>query len=63
MGDRFLKTRDVAELLGVTVSTLRNWRLRGEGPPAVRMGAEYRYRESVIEAWVQAQQATDRDPT
>jgi excisionase family DNA binding protein len=63
MGDRFLKTRDVAELLGVTVSTLRNWRLRGEGPPVVRMGAEYRYRESAIEAWVQAQQATDRDPT
>lgn len=46
---------DVAEHLGVTVKTLRNWRSRGMGPPGFLIGGAVRYRQEAVHAWVDAQ--------
>ena len=47
-----LQPSDVAELLGVPVSTLANWRCAGHGPPYVRIGRHVRYRRADVEHWV-----------
>jgi excisionase family DNA binding protein len=44
--------QDVATYLGVTVQTLYDWRLRGSGPPVMKVGRHLRYRESDVMAWL-----------
>lgn len=55
-GERFLRTRQLAELLGVAVQTIQHWRMSGYGPPFARMGnsvwASPVYRLSDVEAWL-----------
>ena len=46
---------EVAEHLGLTVKTLRNWRSRGIGPPGFLIGGAVRYRQEAVYAWVDAQ--------
>lgn len=49
----------VAPLLGVSVSTLRHWRGRGEGPPYFKLaGKSVRYRWSEVENWLLGQRVT-----
>lgn len=50
-----LKPAEVAEYLGVPKPTLYQWRHKGEGPPALRVGRHLRYRRSDVEAWLEAQ--------
>jgi hypothetical protein len=38
-----LREHDVSRLLEVCTRTLRSWRAEGIGPPAVRIGAGWRY--------------------
>ncbi|PRC42816.1 DNA-binding protein [Mycobacterium sp. ITM-2017-0098] len=54
-GDEALvKTRDVAEFLGVTMSQLARWRFEGVyGPPFYKLGHSVRYRLSDVEQWLQ----------
>ncbi len=44
--------RDLAHELGLSAGTLRNWRMRGAGPPFVRIGGLVRYRPADVEAWL-----------
>ena len=48
-------TGDVAEFLGVPVSTLYQWRYRRIGPRACRVGRHLRYRSADVLAWVEKQ--------
>lgn len=48
-------TADVSEYLRVPISTLHDWRHRGVGPRAIRVGRHLRYRWSDIETWLEAQ--------
>jgi excisionase family DNA binding protein len=58
--DRLISLRDLAEFLGVSVSTIYNRRYRGEDlPRGYRVGRQVRYRMSDVEAWLD-QQADDR---
>lgn len=42
-----------AELLGLSIRTLQNWRVRGGGPRFVRISARcIRYRIADIEEWI-----------
>ena len=56
-GDRLLTTRDVAEMLGLSPETvLRRWRNREL--PGFRLATNVlRFRESEIEAWLEARRA------
>lgn len=56
---RLLTLEDVAARLGISPSTLRWWRHRGEGPPSIRLGRHVRYPEDALEAWLAAQIAEE----
>jgi len=51
-----LKTiEETAEFLRTPVSTLRYWRHMNKGPKAARIGGRLMYRQSDLEAWLDAQ--------
>lgn len=51
---RMLTPREVGDFLKVSVQTLRNYRLRGEGPPYIKLHPQtYRYASDELEAWLQ----------
>jgi excisionase family DNA binding protein len=47
-----LTMKELAAYLNVSVSTIKDWRGRGEGPPALRVGGSLRWRREDIEAWL-----------
>jgi excisionase family DNA binding protein len=49
-----LTERQVAELLGLSVATLRAWRHRGKGPRFLRLGRSVRYLPSDVDEFVRA---------
>lgn len=53
----------VAELLKVHPGTLENWRVRGEGPPFVKLGnsrrSPVRYPRKAVEDWIYADMKRD----
>ena len=51
---RALTEREVAELLGLSVATLRAWRHRGRGPRFLRLGRSVRYLPSDVAEFVRA---------
>jgi len=51
---RALTEREVAELLGLSVATLRAWRHRGKGPRFLRLGRSVRYLPSDVVDFVHA---------
>jgi excisionase family DNA binding protein len=51
---RALTEREVAELLGLSVATLRAWRHRGTGPRFLRLGRSVRYLPSDLADFVRA---------
>ena len=53
---RLLSPLEVAEQLGVAPTTLRFWRDRSEGPPAIRVGKKlWKYRQDALEKWLDRQ--------
>jgi excisionase family DNA binding protein len=52
--EELLTPPEVATWLQVPLSTLRIWRHRGEGPPALKVGRVLRYRQQDIETWLEA---------
>lgn len=53
--DRLMTLAELADMLGVPVSTVYQWRTRGEGPPGYRIGRHVRYRRSAVETWLETQ--------
>jgi len=49
-----LTDREAARLLGLSVATLRAWRLRHRGPRFVRFGRAVRYLPADIERFIEA---------
>lgn len=49
---RLLSAEDVAEYLGVPVTTLYRWRHLGTGPTAVRVGRHLRYEAAAVRRWL-----------
>jgi predicted DNA-binding transcriptional regulator AlpA len=42
----------LSDLIRIPPRSIYNWRLRGEGPPAYRVGRHLRFRPSEVEAWL-----------
>lgn len=57
---RLLWAAEVAEILGVPVKTLYQWRYKGIGPVGVRVGRHLRYRAADVEAWVEGRVSENR---
>ncbi|MFJ2849492.1 helix-turn-helix transcriptional regulator [Streptomyces rubiginosohelvolus] len=50
--DRYLTPLDLADLLGVPVETVYQWRRKDTGPRGFRVGRHLRYDPEDIRAWV-----------
>lgn len=51
-----LTTDQLAEMLNIAPGTIRNWRTRREGPPAVILGGGLvRYRPQDVADWIASQ--------
>lgn len=50
-----ISPREVAARLGVTVTTLANWRWKGGGPAYLKVGGRVRYRIGELAAWLDEQ--------
>ena len=57
----FLNERAVSKILGVSLGTIRRWRLRSEGPPFVKLGTgragAVRYPVAALESWLASRPA------
>lgn len=51
---RLLNEHEVAERLGISVATVRRWRLLRQGPKYRKVGAAVRYRTEDVEAWLES---------
>ena len=52
---QLLTTRELADRLGVPISTVRFWRGRGEGPPGFKLGKRVVYRTTDVARWLELQ--------
>jgi hypothetical protein len=55
----WLSNEDLAARYGVPLATVRRWRLRGGGPPGVRIGKHVRYLETDVLAWEAAKRRAE----
>jgi excisionase family DNA binding protein len=53
--DRYLGPAEVAELLGVPVETIYQWRYKRTGPPGFRVGRHLRFDPRALRKWVEQQ--------
>lgn len=51
---QLLSVKDLAEMLQVSQKTIYDWRYRGLGPAAIRVGRYVRYELDEIERWLDA---------
>lgn len=58
----YLTTEQVSEYLTVPVSTLYQWRSRGRGPRAAKVGRHLRWKLADVDRWVDDQATVDGEP-
>jgi predicted DNA-binding transcriptional regulator AlpA len=49
-----LNEQDVARITGMSVASVRRWRLFRRGPKYLKIGAAVRYRPEEISAWLES---------
>lgn len=54
-GGEWLSIEELADLLGVSVKTVRAWRYRKTAPRGAVFGRHVRFRKSDVDAWIEAQ--------
>ena len=50
--DPLLSIEELAEYLGVPVTTIYDWRVDGKGPCAIRVGRHVKFTVSDVLAWI-----------
>ncbi|PWI44524.1 helix-turn-helix domain-containing protein [Streptomyces sp. ICBB 8177] len=50
--DRYLTPQDIAEIFGVPVETVYQWRRKRTGPPGFRVGKHVRYDPADVRTYV-----------
>jgi len=53
---RLLTPKEAADLLRVSMSWLAKARMRGDGPPYLRIGRSIRYSEAALLQWMKSRQ-------
>ena len=56
--DPLLSIEDLAEYLGVPVSTIYDWRVDGKGPCGVRVGRHVKFTVTDVLAWIENHRET-----
>ncbi|MGW7279688.1 helix-turn-helix domain-containing protein [Streptomyces sp. NPDC054844] len=59
--DRYLTPDDIAEIFGVPIETVYQWRKKRTGPAGFRVGKHLRYDPADIRAYVTECKSLDRD--
>jgi len=54
--ERLLTPKEAADLLRVSMSWLAKARMRGDGPPYLRIGRSIRYSEAALLQWMKSRQ-------
>nr|WP_238356983.1 helix-turn-helix domain-containing protein [Kribbella italica] len=49
-----MSAQELADYLGVTIETLRNWRRHDQGPAFLRIGIRIWYKRAEVAAWIEA---------
>ncbi|MER9483455.1 helix-turn-helix domain-containing protein [Mesorhizobium sp. M0494] len=57
-GNDLLRTPDAALVLNVSLKTLQNWRVAGNGPPFVKIGSAVSYRYGDLLAFIRLNTST-----
>ncbi|MCB5170040.1 helix-turn-helix domain-containing protein [Streptomyces bambusae] len=57
--DRYLTPDDIAELFGVPLETVYQWRKKRTGPPGFRVGKHVRYDPQAVHDWAAQQMQAD----
>jgi predicted DNA-binding transcriptional regulator AlpA len=52
--EALLNEHDVARITGLSVASVRRWRLIRQGPRYLKIGAAVRYKPEDISAWLQS---------
>lgn len=52
--DTLLNEHDVARITGLSVASVRRWRLLRQGPKYLKIGAAVRYKPDDITAWLES---------
>ncbi len=55
--ESLLNEHDVARITGLSVATVRRWRLLRQGPKYIKIGAAVRYKPEDISAWIASRPA------
>ena len=50
--DALMTPAELSEYLQKPIATLYAWRHRGEGPPAIKVGRDLRWRRVDVEKWL-----------
>jgi predicted DNA-binding transcriptional regulator AlpA len=50
--ETLLNEHDVARITGLSVASVRRWRLLQEGPKYIKIGAAVRYRPGDVSVWL-----------
>ncbi|MFD8652878.1 helix-turn-helix domain-containing protein [Streptomyces mirabilis] len=58
--DRYLTPDDIAEIFGVPLETVYQWRKKRTGPPGFRIGKHLRYDPSDVRAYVTQRKSADQ---
>lgn len=53
----FLDADELEAITGTPASTWRNWARNGYGPPRFKIGRRWVWRTTVVQAWLEAQEA------
>jgi len=51
--ETLLNEREVARITGLSVASVRRWRLLRQGPKYLKIGAAVRYRPEDVAAWLE----------
>jgi excisionase family DNA binding protein len=63
MDEPLLTTRELADVLRRSESTIRYWRHIGFGPKGVKVGRGVLYRRADVEAWLAGLESDELDAT
>jgi len=58
-----LNEHDVARITGLSVASVRRWRLMKQGPRYLKLGSAVRYRSADIAAWLESRPRGGEQPT
>jgi predicted DNA-binding transcriptional regulator AlpA len=52
--EELLTERDLARITGMSVASIRRWRLLRQGPKYIKIGAAVRYKPEDLSAWLES---------